>query len=101
MKMSPMMANMLGEQLYPKIRDAYDAVSIQACKDAGMYSAKITPGMMTGMILETHTEADMRAILADDTRIAALMVECVEAFCAVEKKAATAEKKGWASLIRR
>lgn len=90
MKMSVQMANMLGEKLYVEIRDAYDAVSVQACKNAGLYSPNVTAGRMTGMILEAHTEAEMRAILADSTRIAALMVECVEVICDHEKRQAAA-----------
>jgi hypothetical protein len=107
MKMSPQVANMMGDQLYPLIRDGYDAVSIAACKEAGMYSPLVTPGRMTGMILEAHTEAEMRAILADSGRIAALMVECVEVLCAHEKKQAAAaaaktpEKKAWGALVGR
>lgn len=85
MKMSVQMANFLGEQLYVQIRDAYDSVSVQACKDAGLWSPLVTAGKMTGMILEGHTEAEVRAILADSNRLADLMVQCVEAFCAYEK----------------
>lgn len=84
--MSVQMANMLGEQLYVEIRDAYDAVSVAACKEAGLYSPLVNAGRMTGMIIEAHTEAEMRAILADPARIAALMVECVEVLCAHERR---------------
>ena len=112
MKMSVQMANFLGEQLYVQIRDAYDAVSVQACKDAGLYSVAVTAGKMTGMILEAHTEAEMRAILADPTRIADLMVKCVELICDHEKRrapkaAAVApprpqpEKAAWSALVKR
>lgn len=88
MKMSDQMANLLGEKLYVEIRDAYDAVSVAACKEAGLFSPSVTAGKMTGMILEAHTEAEMRAILADPHRIAALMIQCVEAICAHEKRQA-------------
>lgn len=106
MKMSVQAANMWGEKLYVELRDAYDAVSIAACKEAGMYSPAVNAGKMTGMILEAHTEAEMRVILADPTRIAALMVECVEAICAHEKRQAAAaaktpEKKAWGALVGR
>ena len=106
--MSVQMTNFLGEKLYPQIRDAYDAVSVAACKEAGMYSPTVTAGRMTGMILEAHTEAEMRAILADPDRIAALMVQCVEAICAHEQRQAVqavakkaTEKSAWGALVKR
>ncbi len=114
---------MWGEKLYVEIRDAYDAASVAAGKEAGMFAPLVNPGRMTGMILEAHTEAEMRAILADPERIAALMVECVEVLCEHEKKQAAAaaapakaiylrepevaapaktpEKKAWSALVGR
>lgn len=101
MKMSDKAANMWGEKLYAEISAAYDAVSVAACKEAGIYSPAVTAGKMTGMILEAHTEVEMRAILADPTRIAALMMECVDAICAHEKRRVATEKNAWSALIRR
>ncbi len=99
------MANLLGEKLYVEIRDAYDAISVAACKEASLYSPAVTAGKMTGMILEGHEESEVRAILADPQRIAALMVQAVEAICAHEKRHAAAkkiaEKSAWGALVKR
>lgn len=114
MKMSAQMANFLGDYLYVQIRDGYDAVSVEACKKAGLYSPSVTAGKMTGMILEAHTETEVRAILADSERLANLMVKCVEAICDHEKRQAAPprpaaaappkpqpEKAAWSALVKR
>lgn len=65
----------MGEQLYPKICGVMAAV-LEKCAEK---PARITAGMMTGMILDKHSEAEMRAILDDPVRIEELMKMCIQA----------------------
>jgi hypothetical protein len=69
----------LSEILYAEVVAAYDATSVTACKEMGLYTPLATPGKMTGMILEAASWSDetIRDILDSPTALPNLMADCV------------------------
>ena len=69
----------IGDRLYLRIHAAYDATSIQTCKEAGLYSPTVTAGKMTGMLLAAYPAEDLEWILCDlrPDALADLMIDCV------------------------
>lgn len=73
------LAKMIGDRIYHRIHAAYDATSVQACKDAGLYSPTVTAGKMTGMLLAAYSDVELEWMMCDPRpeTIADLMVDCV------------------------
>lgn len=76
--------NHYGPRLFAELDAAYDAASIQACKDANMWSPKMTAAKMVEMILQAHTAAQVEAILSKPEQVAEEMVKCLQAILAAE-----------------
>jgi len=85
-RMTPMIANELGEQLFILVSGAYTEDAIAVCKEADLYSPRTNASIITDMILEAHSEAELREILQYSERIVDLMIDCIKVILATSLK---------------
>jgi hypothetical protein len=73
--------NLLGEQLYPIVKDQLDR-SLADREAIGWTGPLFTAGKITGMLLEGCSVDELRELLEDDTKLSELMLEACEVLAA-------------------